>query len=109
MNRREFIKQTAVATVTMPTLLQVAGGDPTRVDTGRAGAPDGGSGFDGRSFWHLVAGNGNHHRDYVYGAYTNRGVRDGTDYPIRSVRSKRYKYIANETGGCSDSKSEITK
>lgn len=79
----------------LPTLLQVAGGDPTQVDTGRAGAPDGGSGFDGRSFWHLVAGNGNHHRDYVYGAYTNRGVRDGTDYPIRSVRSNRYKYIAN--------------
>ncbi len=31
----------------LPTLLEVAGGDPTRVDTGRAGAPDGGSGFDG--------------------------------------------------------------
>ena len=79
----------------LPTLLQVAGSDPTQVDTGRAGAPDGGSGFDGKSFWHLAAKNGNHHRDYVYGAYTNRGVRDGTDYPIRSVRSKRYKYIAN--------------
>ncbi len=79
----------------VPTLLEAAGGDPTKVGTGRPGAADGGSGFDGKSFLNVVTGDGNHHRDYVYGAYTNRGVRGGTDYPIRSVRSDRYKYIAN--------------
>lgn len=79
----------------VPTLLEAASGDPTKVDTGRPGASDGGSGFDGRSFLNVVTGDGNHHRDYVYGVYTNRGVRGGTDYPIRSVRSDRYKYIAN--------------
>ena len=79
----------------VPTLLEVAGGDPTKVDTGRPGAIDGGTGFDGKSFLSAVTGNANNHRDYVYGVYTNRGVRGGTDYPIRSVRNDRYKYIAN--------------
>ena len=79
----------------LPTLLAVAGGDPKKVDTGRPGAADGGSGFDGKSFLHAVTGESDDHRDYVYGAYTNNGVRGGTDYPIRSIRDDRYKYIAN--------------
>ena len=79
----------------VPTLLQAANQDPSLADTGRPGDPDGGTGFDGRSFYNILMGDGDHHRDHVYGVYTNRGVRDGTDYPIRSVRSDRYKYIAN--------------
>jgi len=79
----------------VPTLLAAAGGDLTKMDTGRPGAADGGSGFDGKSFLHAATGDENTHRDYVYGAYTNRGVRGGTDYPIRSIRGDRYKYIAN--------------
>ena len=36
------------------------------------------------------------HRDYVYGVHTTRGIiRGSACYPVRSVRSERFKYIWN--------------
>ena len=79
----------------VPTLIEAAGGDPRLVDVGRPDA-HGDEGFDGRSFLDVLTGRTNTHRDYVYGAQTTRGIiRGSACYPIRSVRSARYKYIRN--------------
>lgn len=80
----------------VPTLIEAAGSDPSKYDTGRAGAPDGGSGFDGKSFLNVLLGEAEQHRTYAYGIHTTRGIINGSDcYPIRSVRDKRYKLILN--------------
>ncbi|MBD3673168.1 MAG: sulfatase [Planctomycetaceae bacterium] len=80
----------------LPTLLEAAGADPTSIDTGRPGAPDGGTGFDGRSFLPVLLGGETSHREYVYGAHTTRGIIAGTwIYPIRSVRSRNFQLIWN--------------
>ena len=77
------------------TLIEAAGGDAKAIETGRPDA-DGDSGFDGRSFLQILLGKATKHRDYVYGAQTTRGIINGSAcYPIRSVRSARYKYIRN--------------
>jgi len=79
----------------VPTLIEAAGGDPQRIDTG---CPDarGDRGFDGRSFLGVLLGKAKAHRDVVFGAHTTRGIIAGSDcYPVRSVRSDRYKYIRN--------------
>jgi len=79
-----------------PTLVEAAGGDPTKIDTGRPGAPDGGAGFDGRSFLAVLEGKADKHNEYVYGVHTTRGIINGSEcYPIRSIRSKTHKYIRN--------------
>jgi len=78
-----------------PTLIAAAGGDPKAIDTGRADAK-GYTGFDGRSFMAVLEGKADKHHDYVYGVHTTRGIINGSEcYPVRSVRSDRYKYIAN--------------
>lgn len=64
-----------------PTLVDAAGGDLRDVD--------------GRSFLPVLSGRSQAHREYVFGVQTTRGVIHGTDYPIRSVRSRRYKLILN--------------
>ncbi len=79
----------------LPTLLDAIGVDPTAFDTGRPGDAHGGHSFDGRSFLPVLLGESQHHRDYVFGIHTSRGIKNGTDYPIRSVRGERYKYIRN--------------
>jgi len=79
----------------VPTLVELAGGDPNGVDTGRPGAPDGGHGFDGKSFLSILKGEQEEHNDYVYGVHTMQGAWVGGPYPIRSVRDQRYKYIWN--------------
>jgi uncharacterized sulfatase len=79
----------------VPTLIEAAGGDPTKIETGRPDA-HGDKGFDGKSFLGVLLGKTNEHRDYVYGAHTTRGIiRGSACYPVRSVRSWRYKYIWN--------------
>jgi uncharacterized sulfatase len=79
----------------VPTLIEAAGGDPAAVDTGRPDAR-GDRGFDGRSFLGVLLGKTDAHHDVVFGAHTTRGIIAGSDcYPIRSVRSRRYKYIRN--------------
>ena len=80
----------------VPTLIEAAGGVPTEIDTGRPGAEDGGRGFDGRSFLRVMLGEADDHQRHVFGVHTTRGIINGSDsYPIRSVRSTRYKYIRN--------------
>ena len=79
----------------VPTLLEAAGVDPATIDTGLRGAPDGGTGFDGRSFLPVLLGDADGHRDYTFGIHTTRGIINGTDYPVRSVRGERYKLIRN--------------
>lgn len=79
----------------VPTLIEAAGGKPEQIETGRADA-HGDKGFDGKSFLGVLLGRTNEHRDYVYGAHTTRGIiRGSACYPVRSVRSRRYKYIWN--------------
>ncbi|MGE0374602.1 MAG: sulfatase [Planctomycetaceae bacterium] len=79
----------------LPTLIAAAGADPQATDTGLAGGPDDGRGFDGISFLPVLLGEGQRHRAYTFGVHTSRGIVNGTDYPVRSVRGERFKYIRN--------------
>jgi len=78
----------------LPTLVEIAGGDPAAIDTGCADA-DGFRGFDGRSLLAVLKGKSDSFRDHVFGVHTNLGIINGPLYPIRSVRDVRYKYIRN--------------
>ena len=71
----------------LPTLLEIAGGNAAHE-------------IEGRSFAHVLRGEagrrGVEHRRVVYGIHTTRGIIDGSEsYPIRSVRTRDFKYIAN--------------
>lgn len=66
----------------VPTLIEAAGGT----------VPEG---LDGRSFLNVLLGCEKHHRQYVFGVQTTLGIIAGKPYPIRSIRSQRYKYIMN--------------
>lgn len=66
----------------LPTLLDIAGGD----------MPEG---IDGRSFKEVLFDPNKEHRKYAYGIHNN--IPEGTAYPIRSIRDKRYKLILNLT------------
>jgi uncharacterized sulfatase len=80
----------------VPTLLAAVGAEPEKIDTGRDGAADAGRGFDGKSFLHVLLGQGDQHRRLVFGIHTTRGIINGSNcYPIRSVRNERYKLIHN--------------
>jgi len=65
----------------LPTLIEAAGGDPTKED------------FDGTSFLPVLLGAKDEHRRYAYFMHNN--VPEGPRYPIRSVRDARYHYIRN--------------
>ena len=80
----------------VPTLVEIAGGNPQESDTGRAGAPDGKRGFDGRSFLPVLKGDRSVHRQYVFAQHTTVGVFGYREpYPSRAVRDERYKLIRN--------------
>jgi uncharacterized sulfatase len=66
----------------LPTLLEAAGGAPPKE-------------LDGRSFLGVLEGRKNQHARYVFGVQTTKGIINGGDYPVRSVRDERYKYIRN--------------
>ncbi len=69
----------------LPTFLEVAGGKIRK-------------NLDGRSFFDVILGKKNSHKDYVFGEMTTRGINNGSEtFGIRSVRGKRYKYIWNFT------------
>ena len=52
--------------------------------------------LDGNSFVEVVQGKTDDHNQYVFGVHTTRGIILGTEsYPVRSVRSERYKLIKN--------------
>ncbi|UCD50620.1 MAG: sulfatase, partial [Phycisphaerales bacterium] len=79
----------------VPTLIEAIGGEPENIETGRPDA-HGDKGFDGRSFLSVLLGRTDEHRDFVYGVHTTRGIiRGSACYPIRSIRSSRFKYIWN--------------
>lgn len=66
-----------------PTLIDAAGGDPI-------------PGLDGTSFVPVLEGKTDHHKDYVYGIMTTRGIHNGSDaYAIRTVRGEKYRLIRN--------------
>ena len=51
--------------------------------------------IDGQSFLQTLTASKIKHREYIFGAHTNRGIMAGLPFPIRSVRDKRFKYIRN--------------
>lgn len=54
--------------------------------------------LDGRSLLPVLTGGQQHHKDYVYGEMTTRGIINGSEtYGIRSIRSSEFKYIWNFT------------
>jgi len=68
-----------------PTFVEAAGGRPVPI-------------LDGRSLLPVFSGGRQHHKDYVYGEMTTRGIINGSDtYGIRSIRSNEFKYIWNFT------------
>jgi uncharacterized sulfatase len=69
----------------VPTLVEAAGGDAPVVD--------------GRSFLAVLKGEKDRHRDEVFGVHTSIGICNGSEYPIRSVRSKEFKLIVNGKSG----------
>ena len=68
-----------------PTLIDIAGGNTSKD-------------IDGFSFKNVLTGEKNIHREYIYTTHTGDG--DMNIYPIRSVRSGRYKYIRNLLPNC---------
>lgn len=79
----------------VPTFLDIAGIDPTSVDTG---CPDayGNMPMDGESFLDVILGNSDDGRDYVFAEHTTVGINGYLEpYPMRAVRGPRYKYIRN--------------
>ncbi len=69
----------------LPTFIEAAGGKVPDV-------------LEGKSLMPVLTGQAKEHKDYVFGLQTTRGIIRGSDYfGIRSVRSRRYKYIKNLT------------
>ncbi len=66
----------------LPTLIHLAGGE----------APQD---IDGHSFFDVLTGRESDHRSLIFATHTNRGIKQGSEYPIRSIRNHRYKYICN--------------
>jgi len=64
----------------LPTLMDFAGAAPV-------------AGLDGFSCLPVLYGKKAEHRDWAYGIHNN--IPEGTAYPIRSIRDKRYKLIWN--------------
>lgn len=78
-----------------PTLIEIAGGDPKKINTGSKDAY-GHTGFDGMSFTKVLTGETTHMRDDVFAINTTRGIIDGSDaYAIRSARNMNFLYIHN--------------
>ncbi len=64
----------------MPTLLEAAGGKAPK-------------NIDGRSFLPVLNGKTDRHRDIIFAAHTGDGQMN--QFPIRCVRTEKYKYILN--------------
>lgn len=79
----------------VPTLIELAGGKPSDINTGTKDA-NGYTGFDGKSFKNVLLGQTNNFRNYVFGVHTTRGIIGGSEaYAIRSARNSKYLYIHN--------------
>lgn len=66
----------------LPTLVDVAGGTPD-------------PSLDGKSFLPLIKGTEAELNDHVFATYTNLGVKGANRYPMRTVRTKKFKLIVN--------------
>ncbi|MGY4385457.1 N-sulfoglucosamine sulfohydrolase [Pedobacter sp. UYP24] len=78
-----------------PTLIDIAGGDPGKINTGSKDAL-GNMGFDGQSFKKVLTDRVEHARDYVFAEQTTRGIIQGSDaYASRSARNSKFLYIQN--------------
>ncbi|MFX4227628.1 MAG: sulfatase [Porticoccaceae bacterium] len=51
--------------------------------------------LDGKSFRPVLEGDQDEHKQYVYGIQTTYNIKDGSDYPVRSVRGQEFKLIHN--------------
>jgi len=79
----------------VPTLIDIAGGDPAKINTGVKDAYAY-TGFDGKSFKNILYSRSNELRNVVFGVQTTRGIINGSEsYPVRSARNKKYLYIHN--------------
>ncbi|GAB3417664.1 sulfatase family protein [Niabella aquatica] len=79
----------------LPTLIDIAGGTPSKINTGSRDA-NGYTGFDGTSFKTVLTGARKQFRDCVFGVNTTRGILRGSEaYANRSVRNEKYLYIQN--------------
>ena len=79
----------------VPTLLEAAGIDPLKTNTG---CPDmtGKTGFDGSSFLNVLLGKTDKHHQVVFSQHTTVGINGYLEaYPIRAARDPRYKLIRN--------------
>ncbi|GAA5130154.1 sulfatase [Luteolibacter yonseiensis] len=74
-----------------PALVQYADVLPTLMDLA-GGKPDA-SAFDGASFAPVLRGEGDRHREFVYGMHNN--YPEGPPYPIRSISNGDWRYIRN--------------
>ena len=72
----------------LPTLIEAAGGK----------APEG---IDGKSFLDVLSGKTSRHREAIFTTHSGDGVMNV--YPIRSVRTEKYKYIMNLRPDCQHS------
>ena len=69
----------------LPTYIDVAGGTPP-------------SALDGKSLLPVLLGKAKEHKEYVFGEMTTRGIDNGSEhFGIRSIRSRRFKYVWNFT------------
>src|SRR5690606_12245773 len=79
----------------LPTLIDIAGGNPETIHTGSTDA-NGNTGFDGKSFKEILVGKRATQNEYVYGVNTTRGINQGSDaYASRSVRDTQFLYVEN--------------
>ena len=69
----------------LPTYIEAAGRTPPSI-------------LDGKSLLPILFGKKKEHKKYVFGEMTTRGINNGSDYfGIRSIRSRRFKYVWNFT------------
>ena len=69
----------------LPTFIEAAGGAVPSV-------------LDGKSLMPVLLGKAKEHKEYVFGEMTTRGINNGSEYfGIRSIRSRRFKYVWNFT------------
>lgn len=79
----------------VPTLLDIIGIEPNKINTGTKDAY-GNTSFDGKSFQSVLLEGKKTFRNNVFGVHTTHGIINGTEnYPIRSVRDQKYLYIRN--------------
>lgn len=79
----------------LPTLIDIAGGDPTKMNTGSKDG-NGKMGFDGMSVKKVLLGQDTHLRDIVFAEHTTRGIIQGSDhYASRSARDSKFLYVHN--------------